>query len=102
MVSLVLRCGIVFAIFAAGGALAQTPDAQPATGAAPAQAPAQASSDEQLEQEDRIAVRPRAREASRLFLTEAQVTALKIVTIDLVPVALLGLGLAVWLVRRSR
>jgi ABC-type uncharacterized transport system involved in gliding motility auxiliary subunit len=54
------------------------------------------------EQEDRIVVRPRSREASRLFLTEAQVTALKIVTIDLVPVALLGLGLAVWLVRRSR
>ncbi|HEU4381852.1 MAG TPA: GldG family protein [Anaeromyxobacteraceae bacterium] len=54
------------------------------------------------EQEDRITIRPRTREASRLFLSEAQVTALKIVTIDLVPVALLGLGLAVWLVRRSR
>lgn len=54
------------------------------------------------EQEDRIAVRPRTREASRLFLSEAQVTALKVVTIDLVPLALLGLGLAVWLVRRSR
>jgi ABC-type uncharacterized transport system involved in gliding motility auxiliary subunit len=54
------------------------------------------------EQEDRISVRPRAREASRLFLSEAQVTALKIVTIDLLPVALLGVGLAVWLVRRSR
>jgi ABC-type uncharacterized transport system involved in gliding motility auxiliary subunit len=54
------------------------------------------------EQEDRIAIRPRTREASRLFLTEGQATALKIVTIDLVPVALLGLGLAVWLVRRSR
>ncbi len=55
-----------------------------------------------VEQSDRITVRPRTREASRLFLSEAQVTALKIVTIDLVPVALLGLGLAVWLVRRSR
>lgn len=54
------------------------------------------------EQEDRISIRPRSREASRLFLTEAQVTALKVVTIDLVPVALLGLGLAMWLVRRSR
>ena len=54
------------------------------------------------EQQDRITIRPRTREASRLFLSEAQVTALKIVTIDLVPVALLGLGLAVWLVRRSR
>ncbi len=54
------------------------------------------------EQEDRITIRPRAREASRLFLSEAQVTGLKIVTFDLVPVSLLGLGLAVWLVRRSR
>ena len=54
------------------------------------------------EQADRITIRPRAREASRLFLSEAQVTALKIVTIDLVPLALLGLGLGVWLVRRSR
>ena len=54
------------------------------------------------EQEDRISVRPRAREASRLFLSEAQATALKIVTIDLLPMALLGAGLAIWLVRRSR
>jgi ABC-type uncharacterized transport system involved in gliding motility auxiliary subunit len=54
------------------------------------------------EQEDRLTIRPRAREASRLFLSEAQATALKVVTIDLVPLALLGLGLAVWLVRRSR
>ena len=54
------------------------------------------------EREDRITIRPRSREASRLFLTEAQVSTLKFLTIDVLPVALLGLGLAVWLVRRSR
>ncbi len=54
------------------------------------------------EQADRITVRPRAREASRLFLSEAQVAGLRFVTVDAIPVALLGLGLAVWLVRRSR
>jgi ABC-type uncharacterized transport system involved in gliding motility auxiliary subunit len=54
------------------------------------------------EQEDRITIRPRSREASRLFLTTAQVGAIKFLSIDALPVALLGLGLAVWLVRRSR
>jgi ABC-type uncharacterized transport system involved in gliding motility auxiliary subunit len=54
------------------------------------------------EQEDRITIRPRSREASRLFLTEAQVAGMKFLTIDVLPVTLLGLGLAVWLVRRSR
>jgi ABC-type uncharacterized transport system involved in gliding motility auxiliary subunit len=54
------------------------------------------------DQDDRITVRPKAREASRLFLTHAQVSAIKFVTIDVLPVALLGAGLAVWLVRRSR
>jgi ABC-type uncharacterized transport system involved in gliding motility auxiliary subunit len=53
-------------------------------------------------QEDRLTIRPRQREASRLYLTEAQATALKFATIDALPVALLGLGLAVWLVRRSK
>jgi hypothetical protein len=54
------------------------------------------------EQEDRITIRPKSREASRLFLSAAQVSAIKFLTIDALPVALLGLGLAVWLVRRSR
>jgi ABC-type uncharacterized transport system involved in gliding motility auxiliary subunit len=54
------------------------------------------------EQEDRITVRPRSREASRLFLSQAQVSTIKFLTIDVLPVALLGAGLAVWLVRRSR
>jgi ABC-type uncharacterized transport system involved in gliding motility auxiliary subunit len=54
------------------------------------------------EQEDRITIRPRSREASQVLLTDAQATAMKFVTVDVLPVALLGLGLAVWMVRRSR
>lgn len=54
------------------------------------------------EQEDRIAIRPRLREGSRLVLSAAQVSGLKFLTIDALPVALLGAGLAIWLVRRSR
>lgn len=53
-------------------------------------------------QEDRITIRPKTREASMLFLSEDQVTALRFLTIDVLPVALLGLGLAVWMVRRSK
>lgn len=54
------------------------------------------------EQEDRITIRPKSREGTRLFLSAAQVSTIKFLTIDALPVALLGLGLAVWLVRRSR
>jgi ABC-type uncharacterized transport system involved in gliding motility auxiliary subunit len=54
------------------------------------------------EQEDRITIRPKNREASLVMLTEAQATALKFLSVDVLPVSLLGLGLAVWLVRRSR
>jgi ABC-type uncharacterized transport system involved in gliding motility auxiliary subunit len=54
------------------------------------------------EQEDRITIRPRSREASIVMLTDAQATALKFLSVDLLPVALLGVGLAVWVVRRSR
>ncbi|BDG08901.1 GldG family protein [Anaeromyxobacter paludicola] len=54
------------------------------------------------EREDRITIRPKGREATTLFLTEAQVTMLKFLTIDVLPVSLLGLGLAVWLVRRGK
>jgi ABC-type uncharacterized transport system involved in gliding motility auxiliary subunit len=54
------------------------------------------------EQEDRITIRPKSREASLVLLTEAQVTALKFLSVDVLPVALLGIGLAVWTVRRSR
>jgi len=54
------------------------------------------------EQEDRITIRPRSREASRLFLTQAQVSTLKFLTILVLPLSLLTVGLGVWLVRRSR
>ncbi len=54
------------------------------------------------EQEDRITIRPRSREASMVMLTDAQATALKFLTVDVLPIALLGIGLAVWMVRRSR
>jgi gliding motility-associatede transport system auxiliary component len=54
------------------------------------------------EQEDRITIRPRSREASVVMLTQAQVTALKFLSVDVLPVALLAIGLAVWMVRRSR
>ena len=54
------------------------------------------------EQEDRITIRPRSREASLVTLTDAQASALKFFSVDVLPVALLGLGLAVWTVRRSR
>lgn len=54
------------------------------------------------QQEDRITIRPKGRDASRLFLSEGQVAGIRFFTIDALPVALLGLGLAVWLVRRSK
>jgi ABC-type uncharacterized transport system involved in gliding motility auxiliary subunit len=54
------------------------------------------------EQEDRITIRPRSREASRLFLSQAQVSSLKFLTILVLPMSLLAVGLGVWLVRRSR
>jgi len=54
------------------------------------------------EQADRITIRPRARDASRVFLTEAQVGGIRLLTMEGIPVALLAVGLVVWLVRRSR
>lgn len=54
------------------------------------------------ERPDRITIRPRTREGSRLFLTEAQVAGIRFLTVDAIPVALLALGLGVWMVRRSR
>ena len=54
------------------------------------------------EQEDRITIRPRSREASLVMLTDAQATTLKFLSVDVLPVALLAVGLAVWMVRRSR
>jgi ABC-type uncharacterized transport system involved in gliding motility auxiliary subunit len=54
-----------------------------------------------VEQTDRITIRPRMRDASRLFLTEAQSTGIFAGAIE-VPVLILAVGLWVWLSRRSR
>jgi ABC-type uncharacterized transport system involved in gliding motility auxiliary subunit len=54
------------------------------------------------ERDDRLTIRPRVREASRIALTEGQVRTLKFLAIDVVPVALLLAGVAVWLSRRER
>ena len=54
------------------------------------------------ERDDRLVIRPRAREGSRLTLTEGQVGALKFLAIDVVPVLLLLAGLVVWMSRRER
>ncbi len=53
-------------------------------------------------QTERITIRPRTRDASRLFLTPAQQSTISFLAIDFVPVALIAFGLAVWLGRRSR
>jgi ABC-type uncharacterized transport system involved in gliding motility auxiliary subunit len=54
------------------------------------------------EQPDRIVIRHQRREGSRLVLGPGQVAAIRFVTLDAFPVLLLGLGLAVWQLRRSR
>ncbi|MGC4115898.1 MAG: GldG family protein [Myxococcales bacterium] len=54
------------------------------------------------EQTERITIRPRLRDASRLYLTKDQQSTIFILAIDVLPVTLLALGLAVWLVRRSK
>jgi len=54
------------------------------------------------ERDDRLVIRARTREASRLLLTEGQVSTLKFLAVDVLPLLLLGVGLGVWLVRQSR
>jgi ABC-type uncharacterized transport system involved in gliding motility auxiliary subunit len=54
------------------------------------------------EQSDRITIRPRMRDASRLYLTDTQKASIFFVAIDILPVTLLAIGLSVWLVRRSK
>jgi ABC-type uncharacterized transport system involved in gliding motility auxiliary subunit len=53
-------------------------------------------------QTERITIRPRTREASRLYLTDAQKASIFFFTIDVLPVTLLAVGLSVWLARKSR
>lgn len=54
------------------------------------------------EQTERITIRPRLRDASRLYLTQTQQATIFFLAIDVLPVTLLAAGLAVWLVRRSK
>jgi ABC-type uncharacterized transport system involved in gliding motility auxiliary subunit len=53
-------------------------------------------------QTERITIRPRTRDASRLYLTETQKASIFFLGIDILPVTLLAIGLSVWSVRRSK
>lgn len=53
-------------------------------------------------QEARITIRPRTREGSRLVLTENDARFLNLFSINVLPMLVLGAGLSVWLVRRSK
>lgn len=52
--------------------------------------------------EDRIQVEPRARAASRLFMTPMRQAQLFFLLIDLLPLTILAFGLALWMIRRSK
>ncbi len=52
--------------------------------------------------EARITIRPKSREASRLVLTEADARFLNLFSLNVLPMLILGAGLSVWLVRRSK
>ena len=54
------------------------------------------------DQSDRFTIRPRTRAASGILLTEDQAIRMRFLTIDALPVLLLGLGIAVRLVRRGK
>lgn len=55
-----------------------------------------------VSQEERITIRPKQRQASRLMLTEADAKFLNFFSISAMPMLVLALGLSVWLVRRSK
>ncbi|MBN2359725.1 MAG: GldG family protein [Deltaproteobacteria bacterium] len=54
------------------------------------------------EQENKIAIRPRQRGASRVVLGPDEEALIAFVAIDALPVTLLSLGLGIWLARRRR
>jgi ABC-type uncharacterized transport system involved in gliding motility auxiliary subunit len=54
------------------------------------------------EQGDRITIRPKAREASHLTMNQQQMTLVQFFSIDVLPVMLLAVGIAVWRVRRAK
>lgn len=53
-------------------------------------------------QTERITIRPRTRDASRLYLTDTQKASIFFATIDVLPVTLLAVGLTVWRARKSK
>ena len=55
-----------------------------------------------VEEENKISIRPKQRGASRIQLTPGQASMIAFFALDGMPVSLLSLGLAVWLVRRRR
>ncbi|MBI4817882.1 MAG: GldG family protein [Deltaproteobacteria bacterium] len=54
------------------------------------------------QEEERISVRPRARGGSKLLMTENQANFVKFFAIDLIPMTILAVGVAVWQVRRRK
>ncbi len=54
------------------------------------------------EEEERISIRPRTREASGILLTGQQMAGLRIITMDLLPALLVALGFGIVTVRRRR
>jgi ABC-type uncharacterized transport system involved in gliding motility auxiliary subunit len=54
------------------------------------------------EEADRITIRPKLRAQSQLRLNDAQLSLIKFVSMDLLPVLLVALGLGISLVRRQR
>jgi ABC-type uncharacterized transport system involved in gliding motility auxiliary subunit len=51
---------------------------------------------------DRITIRPRGRDASHLTMNQQQMTLVQFFSIDVLPVMLLAVGIAIWRVRRSK
>ncbi len=53
-------------------------------------------------EEDRISIRPKTRGNSMIHLTEAQANFIKFFSIDIIPMSILAVGVAIWQVRRRR
>ncbi len=51
---------------------------------------------------ERITIRPKARDASHLTMNQQQMLAVQFFSIDVLPVVLLAVGIAIWRVRRSK
>ncbi len=54
------------------------------------------------EEEGRISIRPKTRQASQLFLTQAQMGQVKFFSLDILPVLIVAMGLGIVLIRRQR